>query len=74
MLPTIMRPSEWDASILCMTGASGVRIGWADLPLDVRGAVEAIVGDTVVEAVSQTGGFSPGTADPTATARCGDGV
>jgi aminoglycoside phosphotransferase (APT) family kinase protein len=46
-----------------MTSASGVRIGWTDLPLDVRGAVEAIVGGAVVEAVSQVGGFSPGTAD-----------
>jgi aminoglycoside phosphotransferase (APT) family kinase protein len=51
-----------------MTGAWGVRIGWIDLPLDVRGAVEAIVGGAVVEAVSQVGGFSPGTADRVRTA------
>jgi aminoglycoside phosphotransferase (APT) family kinase protein len=46
-----------------MTSASGVRIGWADLPREVRRGVEKIIGGTVVEAVSQAGGFSPGTAD-----------
>jgi aminoglycoside phosphotransferase (APT) family kinase protein len=43
--------------------ASGIRIGWSDLPQRVRRAVEEIIGDRVVEAVSQRGGFSPGTAD-----------
>jgi aminoglycoside phosphotransferase (APT) family kinase protein len=57
-----------DVSISGMTSASGVRIGWADLPHDVRDAVEAIVGGAVVEAVSQVGGFSPGTADRVRTA------
>ena len=57
-----------DVNIWCMTGASGVRIGWADLPHNVRGAVEAMVGGAVVEAVSQVGGFSPGTADRVRTA------
>ena len=51
-----------------MISASGVRIGWADLPQRVRGAVEAILGGSVVEAVSQPGGFSPGTADRVRTA------
>lgn len=51
-----------------MTSASGVRIGWADLPHEVRSAVEAIVGGAVIEAVSQVGGFSPGTADRVRTA------
>ncbi|MFF5228638.1 phosphotransferase family protein [Dactylosporangium sp. NPDC000521] len=46
-----------------MAQASGVRIGWDDLPPPVRAAVERIVGGPVVEAVSQVGGFSPGTAD-----------
>jgi len=41
-----------DASISCMTSASGVRIGWAELPHEVRSAVEAIIGGAVVEAVS----------------------
>lgn len=41
----------------------GVRIGWQDVPAHVRSAVEAILGSPVVEAVSQPGGFSPGTAD-----------
>lgn len=46
-----------------MVQASGVRIGWDDLPPSVRAAVTDIVGAPVVEAVSQAGGFSPGTAD-----------
>jgi aminoglycoside phosphotransferase (APT) family kinase protein len=41
----------------------GVRIGWSDVPAQVRAAVEAILGGQVVSAVSQPGGFSPGTAD-----------
>lgn len=48
--------------------AAGVRIGWVDLPDHVRRAVEAILGGRVVEAVSQVGGFSPGTADRVRTA------
>jgi aminoglycoside phosphotransferase (APT) family kinase protein len=51
-----------------MVVASGVRIGWDDLPGSVRQAVEEIIGGTVVEAVSQAGGFSPGTADRVRTA------
>ncbi len=43
--------------------AAGVRIGWSDLPEQVCAAVERILGGEVVEAVSQPGGFSPGTAD-----------
>ncbi|HEY0237873.1 MAG TPA: phosphotransferase, partial [Friedmanniella sp.] len=43
--------------------ASGVRVAWSDLPLGVRSAVEEILGSAVVEAVSQPGGFSPGSAD-----------
>jgi aminoglycoside phosphotransferase (APT) family kinase protein len=44
------------------------RIGWADLPESVRAAVEDIVGGPVVSAVSQAGGYSPGTADRVRTA------
>jgi hypothetical protein len=51
-----------------MVVASGVRIGWGDLPRPVRRSVEEIVGGAVVEAVSQPGGFSPGTADHVRTA------
>ncbi|HEX5596853.1 MAG TPA: phosphotransferase [Micromonosporaceae bacterium] len=51
-----------------MISATGVRIGWADLPLRVRGAVERSLGSRVVAAVSQHGGFSPGTADRVVTA------
>lgn len=39
------------------------RIGWARLPLHVRAGVEGILGGSVVSAVSQPGGFSPGSAD-----------
>jgi len=48
--------------------ASGVRVLWADLPSHVRAAVEEILGSLVVEAVSQPGGFSPGSADRVVTA------
>jgi aminoglycoside phosphotransferase (APT) family kinase protein len=51
-----------------MTAATGVRIGWHDLPGTVRAAVEAVLGAPVVEALSQPGGFSPGTADRVRTA------
>ncbi len=51
-----------------MISASGVRIGWADLPLPVRAAIEQILGSPVVSAISQQGGFSPGTADRVLTA------
>ncbi|WP_208297904.1 phosphotransferase family protein [Actinophytocola oryzae] len=43
--------------------ASGTRIGWHELPTHVRQAVADILGGEVVEATSQSGGFSPGTAD-----------
>ncbi|WP_305789139.1 phosphotransferase [Symbioplanes lichenis] len=46
-----------------MLRASGVRIGWADLPRHIRTGVEAVLGDPVATARSQRGGFSPGTAD-----------
>ena len=51
-----------------MVEAAGVRIGWADLPAPVRARVEAVLGAPVVEAVSQRGGFSPGSADRVVTA------
>ncbi|MFI7549664.1 phosphotransferase [Micromonospora sediminimaris] len=38
------------------------------MPPDVRSAVEEILGDRVIEAVSQPGGYSPGTADRVRTA------
>jgi aminoglycoside phosphotransferase (APT) family kinase protein len=46
-----------------VTTAAGQRIGWDDVPVYVRAEVERILGSPVVEARSQTGGFSPGTAD-----------
>jgi hypothetical protein len=42
--------------------AAGVRVPWADMPAEVRSAVEELLGDRVVEAVTQPGGFSPGVA------------
>lgn len=54
-----------------MVQASGVRIGWAELPATVRAAVEEILGAPVAEAVSQPGGFSPGTAERVLTAAGG---
>ncbi|MFE9958565.1 phosphotransferase family protein [Micromonospora sp. NPDC005299] len=51
-----------------MTSLTKSRIRWADLPGPVRAAVEEILGDRVVAAESQHGGFSPGTADRVRTA------
>lgn len=45
-----------------------MRLVWDDLPSHVRHAVTDILGGEVVEAVSQPGGFSPGTADRVRTA------
>ncbi len=39
------------------------RIGWAQLPAEVRAGVEEILGARVVSATSQPGGLSPGSAD-----------
>ena len=41
------------------------RIEWNEIPASVRGSVEAVLGGSVVTAVNQSGGFSPGLA-----ARC----
>lgn len=48
--------------------AAGVRIGWADLPAPVHRGVGDLLGSPVVEATSQSGGFSPGSADRVRTA------
>lgn len=42
---------------------SNQRITWAQLPPEVRAGVEEILGEAVVETISQQGGFSPGSAD-----------
>ncbi|MFI6073430.1 phosphotransferase [Actinoplanes sp. NPDC051343] len=44
------------------------RITWADLPPEIQARAEQVVGDQVVEARSQTQGYSPGTADRVRTA------
>lgn len=46
-----------------MVQTYGARIGWVDLPRHIRLQVERIAGGQVTAAVSQNGGFSPGTAD-----------
>ena len=43
------------------------RIRWSDLPAPVQAAAQEIIGDEVVTAESQPGGFSPGTADRVVT-------
>ena len=50
--------------------ATGVRHDWADLQVSVRQAVEGMLGARVVDAQSQSGGFSPGVA---ARVRLADG-
>lgn len=46
-----------------MASGSGVRMSWWAVPPKVRARVEEILGDRIVEARSQPGGFSPGSAD-----------
>ena len=48
-----------------MLASGGSRIGWADIPDDVRAALADVCGSEIVHAENQTGGFSPGLA-----ARC----
>jgi hypothetical protein len=43
-------------------GVGGNRLVWSELPDTVRKTVEVAMGSTVVDAVSQPGGFSPGVA------------
>lgn len=50
-----------------MIGAGPDRLRWEELPAHVRAAVDGIIGDSVVAAVSQWGGYSPGTADRVTT-------
>lgn len=49
--------------------AAGVRLRWDQLPKQVRRSVEETLHDEVVMAMSQPGGFSPGTADRITTGR-----
>lgn len=51
-----------------MVEAAGVRVPWSGLPAGVRAGVEAVLGSPVVSAVTQPGGFSPGSADRVVTA------
>ncbi len=51
--------------------AEGIRVAWADLPGNVRAAVEEVCGAPVTAARTQPGGFSPGVA---ARVRCADGT
>jgi hypothetical protein len=56
-----------------MTGlaAQGVRVEWAQVPAEVRAAIEGVCGAAVVRARTQPGGFSPGLA---ARVRCASGA
>lgn len=56
-----------------MTGpaAEGVRVGWEQVPSQVRAAIEDVCGAQVARAWTQPGGFSPGLA---ARVRCADGA
>jgi aminoglycoside phosphotransferase (APT) family kinase protein len=44
------------------TPATGERLHWEQLPASIRHALEARLGSTVTESVTQPGGFSPGVA------------
>jgi aminoglycoside phosphotransferase (APT) family kinase protein len=46
----------------------GNRTPWSDLPASVRTGIEEVLGAPVVDARSQSGGFSPGSADRLVTA------
>lgn len=48
-----------------------MRPGWDQLPPRLRARIEEVLGSRVVRTVSQTGGFSPGTADRVFTASGG---
>ncbi len=45
-----------------MPNGGGARLGFDEIPVRVRGAIEEILGSPVVTAYSQPGGFSPGLA------------
>lgn len=51
-----------------MSAATASRTSWTDLPDDIRTLVAERLGGDVVEAVSQSAGFSPGSADRVRTA------
>ncbi|WP_203580120.1 phosphotransferase family protein [Microbacterium hibisci] len=44
------------------------RVQWSEIPAAVRAGIEDVLGDAVVEATSQSGGYSPGSADRVVTA------
>lgn len=44
------------------SASGGVRMQWLEIPPEIRAAIEREIGAPVVEAISQTGGFSPGVA------------
>jgi hypothetical protein len=46
-----------------MVDGGGTRIGWSELPAELRTEIELMLGAPVLSAVSQRGGFSPGSAD-----------
>lgn len=58
---------RWPVHDGVVVTAAGVRITWSDLPDHVRQGVQDLLGSAVVRTTSQTGGFSPGTADRVVT-------
>jgi hypothetical protein len=46
-----------------MEEAEQLRTGWSDLPPEIHREVSRLLGGDIVEAVSQSAGFSPGSAD-----------
>lgn len=50
-----------------MLGSGGSRVRWEELPEAVREFVASVLGSPVVHAASQSGGFSPGSADRVTT-------
>lgn len=62
-------PPRWhDEPMPPPTAATNTRMPWAEVPEGIRTDVERILGAPVVEAHSQSGGFSPGSADRVTTA------
>jgi aminoglycoside phosphotransferase (APT) family kinase protein len=51
-----------ETSVTGPAAEGGARVDWADVPQDVRAAVEHVCGAVVVRARTQPGGFSPGVA------------
>lgn len=65
---TNLRPAGYVRHADRVLGSGGNRLRWDDLPTAVRDGVAQLLGGPVVEAHTQVGGFSPGSADRVRTA------